>query len=105
MVIRYLSVGFGPGIYSTIDVEGWGRFWQYLGEDQSTRDTIPPKHNVPEVVTQPRANFFDPAGPWGGVHPNHHALRPERSVSADEVPQHSNLKYEEDPEAVTPEVM
>ena len=53
VVIKYLSVGFGPGIYSTIDVEGWGCFWQYLGEDQSTRDTIPPRHIVPKGVPQP----------------------------------------------------
>ena len=25
VVIIYLSVGFGPGIYATIDVDGWGR--------------------------------------------------------------------------------
>ena len=67
---------------------------KYLCEDQSTRDIIPPRHIVPEVVTQPRANFYDPAEPWGGVHPSHHAIRPERSIGdeAPMTPQYPDVK-------------
>ena len=88
----YLSVGSGPGIYARIDVVGWGRYWQFLGEDQSNRDIKPPRYIVPEVVTQPRGNFFDPAGPWGGVHPSHHAIRPESSIGDEAHETHSTLR-------------
>ena len=100
----YLSVGFGSGIYATIDVDGWGRYWQFLGEDQSNKDVNPPRHIVPEVVTQPRGNFYDPAGPWGGVHPSHHAIRPERSAGDEELetPQHPEVKHEGGSDAGNP---
>ena len=60
---------------------------------------------MPKVATQPWAHFFDPAGPWGGVHPSHHILRPKRPTGTTEVPvtpQYPDVKLEEDSKAVNP---
>ena len=93
----YLSVGYGPGIYATLDVVGWGRYWQFLGEDCTNRDFNLPRHIVPDVVSQPRADYFDPAVPWGGVHPSHQVVGPEGTGGNDvpEAPQHPEVKHED----------
>ena len=61
-------------------MEGSGRFWQFFAEDQSVQHTV---SNVSSQPRAPRANFYDPAEPWGNDHLIHHALRPGRPASGD----------------------
>ena len=61
-----------------MDVEGSGRFWQYLQEDQSLHHIV---SEVPSQPRAPRANFYDPVEPWETNHHIHHTLRPGRPAS------------------------
>ena len=86
----YLSAGYGPGIYATIDVVGYGRDWQFLGEDCTHRDFNLSRH-VPDVVSQQRTDQYDPMVPWGGGQPGHQGAGSE-VMGGDNVP---NVKHED----------
>ena len=87
----YLSLGYGPGIYATLDVVGWGRYWQFLGEDCTNRDFNLPRQVVPDVVCQPSTDHFDPTVPWGGVQPGHQVAGSEM-MGGNDVPE---VKHED----------
>ena len=72
----YLFLGYGPGIYATIDVVGYGRYWQFLGEDCTHRDFNLARH-VPDVVSQQRTDHYDPTMPWDGGQHDHQGARAE----------------------------